>query len=209
MGKSDFYLSDFYTHLIEGDKFESVGFFGQSGENFISSKIIANKKYFYDLSLGNWNINTLPYSVENKFDLIVCTRCAYFCKHPDMLIDNFTSLLKPGGKILIDWGLGDHWRFKNYKVGWIKNNEQEYAYADDNFLWSCVWHESFNDDRHVRAFKQNIQKFDYRDELGNIIKSEVTFVLDPYQIKCKKLTITHLSLWPDAPQLYTCLLIEV
>ena len=208
MGKSNPYVFSFYHNNLDLANYNSVGFFGQETDNHFTDTISAQNRDFYDLSLGNWNINSFPYNINKKYDLIVCTRCAYFSKHPEKMLEEFFQALNPGGIIFIDWGLGDHWRFKDYKVGWVKNNEQEYAYADDNFLWSCVWHESFNDNRHVKAFKQNIQKFDYKDELDNIIKSEVASVLDPYQIKCKKLTITHLSLWPDAPQLYTCLLIE-
>ena len=208
MGKSDNYLLNFYLSFLENKTYDSIGFFGQKSENFISKNIISKERSFYDIALNNWNINDTTFSINKKFDLIVCTRCAYFSKNPKQLLNKFRTMLKPEGQILIDWGLGDHWRFENFKIGWIKDNEQEYAYADDNFLWSCLWHDSFNDDPQVKIFKQNIKKFNYKDELCDIIKSEVTSVLDPYKIKCKKLTVTHLSLWPDAPQLYTCLLIE-
>ncbi len=207
MGKSDPYLLNFYKSMIKSKYYENIGFFGQSGENFLSQDLNSNSRKFYDLSLDNWNINDFPYEIDEKFDLIVCTRCAYFCKHPHELIKSFMKMLNPNGLILIDWGLGDHWRFEKYKVGWIKDSEHEYAYTEDNFLWSYVWHDSFINNAHVKTFENNIKKFGYDSELKKIIEKEVPHILDLQNVDAK-VSINHLTLWSDKPQLYTCLLIK-
>ena len=41
--------------------------------------------------------------------------------------------------LLADWGLGDHWRYEDFKVGWVKGEEHESFYSDNNFLWSFVF----------------------------------------------------------------------
>ena len=119
MGKSDPYLLRYYLSFLEDKCYDVVGYFGQACDNFISKNIRSKESFFYDLSLKNWNINTFPYKVNKKFDLIVCTRCAYFSKEPIKMLLEFKSMLNPGGTILIDWGLGDHWRFDMFKVGWV------------------------------------------------------------------------------------------
>ena len=208
MGKSDPYLVNFYTSFLESNKqYQSVGFFGQKEENFISSRIISKERKFYDLSLNNWNINTHPYNIEDKFDLIVCTRCAYFSNEPLRVIKSFIEMINPGGSILIDWGLGDHWRFKNFKVGWLKGGEQEYAYATDNFLWSYACYENFEDHEQVKLFKKNIERYNYKEYIRKTIKREIPVLLDVKDIDNCCIKANHLFLWPDKPQLYSCFLI--
>ena len=46
-------------------------------------------------------------------------------------------------EIFLDWGLGDHWRFKNYKVGWFKDGEHEWFY---NKTSNDLYIRLFNDD---------------------------------------------------------------
>ena len=213
MGKSDPIVHKFYSSLIDIEKeYDSVGFFGQPQENSLSSMIRSKKKYFYDIVLGNWNINGFPYVASKDLDLIVCTRCAYFCKDPLRMIHEFKNILKPKGKILVDWGLGDHWRFKDYKVGWVKNGEQEWAYEKENYLWSTVWHDSFVDHPEVKKYLEMIKKHNYEDNLEIIIKREVPCVLDvDSMIKkslFKKISFDILALWPEDPQLYIALLFE-
>ena len=76
MGKSDPYVFRFYAQQLNKKGYENVAFFGQPGQNIFSNFINADKEYFYDLSLDNWEINTFPYNIDTleKFDLIVCTR---------------------------------------------------------------------------------------------------------------------------------------
>lgn len=208
MGKSDPHLIDFYMSFLEDDKqYNSVGFFGQKEENFISSRISSKERKFYDLALKNWNINKHPYNIKDKFDLIVCTRCAYFSNDPQRMIKSFIRMLNPNGSILIDWGLGDHWRFKNFKVGWVKGEEQEYAYEVDNFLWSYIWHDSFEHHDQVKLFKKNIISHNYKGSLKEIVKKEIPEILHVNNIDNVSIKANHLFLWPDNPQLYSCLLI--
>lgn len=210
MGKSNFHVFNFYLSFFEEKKYKKIAFFGQDGENDFSRNLVCEEKHFYDMSLGNWEINTFPYPEKEKYDLIVCTRCAYFCKDPVKMIESFSSILKKGGRILLDWGLGDHWRFKNYKVGWIKNKEQEWAYKEENFLWSCLWSDSFESNDEVKKFKHCIRKFGYNEEnLEKTLEKEVTTVLKLEDISQKIVQLKHLFLWPEAPQLYTCILLEV
>lgn len=208
MGKSDPYLQAFFGSMVPEGVFENVGFFGQSSENFISAKIDSKKRSFFDLSLKNWDINRFPYEVNEKFDLIVCTRCAYFCKEPLKMMDSFKNMLSSNGKILIDWGLGDHWRFENFKVGWLKDNEQEWCYQEDNYLWSCVYNETMFNHPEIEKFLKWIQKFNYHEPLEEIIKKEVPVIFRPEYFSCKQIRFNHLALWEESPQLYSCLLFE-
>ena len=209
MGKSDPYLLNFYTSMLENNKeYNRVGFFGQSGENFISKSIRSKNRKFYDLSLGNWDINKFPYKVDAKFDLIVCTRCAYFCKNPEEMLINFSKMLTVDGKILVDWGLGDHWRFKNYKIGWVKDGEQEWAYKENNFLWSTIWHKSFEKHPAYIKFENEVKKLGYCNVKESIIQ-EVPEILLLEKIKFKNCKYNIMTLWSDNPQIYFCILVEI
>ena len=102
------------------------------------------------MSLDNWDINS-DWLLPEKYDLIICTRCAYFSKDPADFIQKCKSILKPMGWLFVDWGLGDHWRFKNYKVGWLKDREHEYA-AYNNFksyVMSAVWNDKWEENQEV------------------------------------------------------------
>ena len=102
----------------------------------------------------------------------------------------------------VDWGLGDHWRFENYKIGWIKDGEQEHAYKEDNFLWSAIWDDSFFEDYQFELFSRRVKKFGY-DDVKKAIFDEVPKVMDLSYIK-EYFTASHtmMSLWDDGPQLY-------
>ena len=182
--------------MVEGEEYETIGLFGQAEDNFISSELKSSKRYFYDMSLKNWNINAFPYNVEEKFDLIVCTRCAYFSKNPEKMLEEFFQMLNPGGTILIDWALGDHWRFEDYKVGWIKNNEQEYAYGEDNLLWSTAWHDSFLENGEYKFFENWVKRYGYED-VKTVIKDEVPVILNLSEYEHVEFGIK--SLWPKRP----------
>ena len=130
MGKSDPYIFSFYADILNESNFLnteniSIGFFGYEKETSFTKCFKSKNKFFFDLKLNNWNINEFPYTVNNSLDVIVCTRVAYFSNQPKKMISCFLEHLKSGGIILIDWGLGDHWRFKEYKIGWLKNKEHE------------------------------------------------------------------------------------
>ena len=155
----------------------------------------------YDLSLKNWNINS-EWELDKKYDRIISTRCPYFCKDPEDFVDRVYASLKPGGTFLLDWGLGDHWRFDDYKVGWVKNGEHEFAYENDNHLWSTVWDDSFLVDDNFVTFQNNVKKFGYTD-VKKAIQEEVPKIL-PLKYFERYFTFqTQLrALWDGRPQLY-------
>ena len=196
MGRSDPYIMPFYNENIslKGE----VALLGFTNNNWIQHGDL------YDLELGNWNINS-SWKLNKKYDTIVCTRCAYFAKDPEDFIARCYDNLNDGGQIYIDWGLGDHWRFKNFKIGWVKDGEHEFAYQNDNFLWSTVWSDSFMEDEQYKLFEKRVEKFGYTD-VKNSIYSEVPNILNTNTIK-KYFSICYnlLALWEDYPQLYILL----
>ena len=172
----------------------------------LTNSIKSNFKEFYDLQINNWNINDKNWNIESqKFDLVICTRCPYFAKNPEDFMSECKRILKPGGHILVDWGLGDHWRFKDYKVGWVKDGEHEYAYKNDNFLWSCIWDDSFvNHDEYLR-YESWVKKFGYKDLKLSIFK-ETPKVSNFNDISNGfDLSYDMIALWEEAPQLYIIL----
>jgi SAM-dependent methyltransferase len=202
MGKSDPIIFNAYRNALEDRLYNSVGFFGNSKASQFTDSIQANKKSYFDLELDNWDINTFPYKTRKKFDLIVCTRCAYFSSNPEKTIDEFYRLLKPGGTLLIDWGVGDHWRFENYKVGWVKDDQHESHYSETNYLWSCVWDDGFLNHPEFIKFSTWVRKFGYNDIKSAIFK-EVPKILEMKYVGEKFNTICGLlALWEESPQLY-------
>ena len=209
MGKSDRFLLPTYGQRIKewfGTKsFRDVAFLGQVNENELTSEIITSgKRDFFDMQLGNWNINDNVWKIDkHSYDFIVCTRCAYFARSPIDFLSKCHEILKPGGGAFIDWGLGDHWRFENYKVGWVKDGEHEYAYEENNYLWSAVWHPLFNDEPEVKNFANLVKNKGYHD-LFKAVLEEVPEVLDlrTTQGHFESMDADLLSLWEEKPQLY-------
>ena len=201
MGKSDPYIFAEYAKILPKFKYESIAFLGQTSDNEFTKLIDSNIRHFYDLSLGNWDINS-DWNLERNYDLIVCTRCAYFSKDPQNFIEKCKRHLTASGHALIDWGLGDHWRFDDYKVGWIRNGHHEFAYFPGNFLYSCFWNEELINDYEVQNFwnaVKNNSKFGYKDTdtLNDVVRKEVSELVE---YDCKKIKTKFL--WPDNPQLY-------
>jgi len=192
MGKSDGKIIPFYlSHIKPSGHTALLG--------FVNNHIFNGD--LYDLSLNNWDINT-KWSLDQKYDTIICTRCAYFAKDPQDFITRCHAHLNPGGSLYVDWGLGDHWRFPNYKVGWVKNGEHEYAYADNNFLWSTVWSDDFLNNQQIKLFKNRVEKFGYYN-IKDAIACEVPSVLELEDFRTLfKVSYKALCLWEDLPQLY-------
>ena len=206
MGRSDPSVFSFYANTLGHEsfktKYRNIAFFGFSKENNFTKWLKSSERDFYDLGLDNWEINKFPYTVEKSYDLIVCTRCAYFCKDIDQMMNEFYSILNPGGRILVDWGLGDHWRFEKYKVGWVKDEEHEWSYDKENYLWSTIWDDSFLNSRDVKDFQSNIRNKGYNC-LKTAIIDEVPVVRDLEMFSSfDSITVNFLSLWPESPQLY-------
>ena len=192
MGKSDPYYFNFCNQHIKSEG--ETALLGFVNNNHFQGDL-------YDLSLNNWDINS-DWRLTQKYDTIICTRCAYFSKDPRDFIEICHKHLKPKGKLFVDWGLGDHWRFPNYKVGWVKDGEHEWAYKEDNYLWSTVWDDLFIDNNEFQTFSQRIQKHNYQntkvaifDEVPKIIN--IGFINTLFETEYNMLT-----LWEDLPQLY-------
>ena len=206
MGKSNPILNPIYK-----DKFPKkypMALLGARGiPNFIENK---NDIDLYDLKLNNFNINS-DWKLNRKYKSIVCTRCLYFCKNPLVFLKKCKEYLEEDGEIFIDSGLGHHiTRFKNFKVGWVKDGEHEWEYEEGNFLWSTIWDESFLKNNQVKLFQKRIKKFGYKD-LNKAIYNEVPSIIKVDEIKAmfKEINITFLTLWENMPQLYIFLNIKI
>jgi SAM-dependent methyltransferase len=211
MGKSDPYVfsayKQFFNHYNNlkntNSQFESVCFLGQDKDNGFTKIIEANNRDFFDISLENWNINEFPYSFERKYDLIVCTRCPYFCNDPSRFLKELSIFLNPGGRIFLDWGLGDHLRYEKFRVGFQDENEKEQCYFEGNYMSSCLWDEEFMNQDGTKIFNDRIKKYGY-ENLNEAVHKEVPNVVN---IKDLKENFANTStfcfpLWEEMPQLY-------
>lgn len=190
MGVTNAIIVPFYKGIIR-DFDSPVALLG-----FVDNSIFEGD--IYDIQKGNWDINS-KWELDKKYNTIICTRCAYFAKDPEDFIIRCYDSLNVDGKLYVDWGVGDHWRFKNFKVGWVKGGEQEFAYGKENYLWSMVWDESFLLNNQYKMFEKEIEKIGY-DNLKNAIFEEVPTVLDYGFIK-KYFDITYTILTIVKPHL--------
>jgi len=202
MGKSNELVFPWYIkNLPENAK--RVAILGSTSDSFVHQKYPNAEIKLYDIQLGNWDINSDVWNIEEcSYDLVVITRCAYFSKDPRSLIDRCMKLLCTDGHLFIDWGLGDHWRFPKFRVGWKDDDEHEYAvYADQkNFLYSCMWNDKWSDDPTVREFIELINNHGYKgSSLTDIIHCEVPSLIEDHPMLK---SVKFLTSWPDAPQLY-------
>lgn len=214
MGKSNRYVFPAYMRVIgnndtDGVDFSgvrSIAFLGFPKEDEITSRLPAGTRDFYDLSLDNWNINDVRWDLkQDTYDMIVCTRCAYFAKDAGFFLRQCSNHLNPEGYLFVDWGLGDHWRFENYKVGWVRDGEHEHAYADDNFLHSCYWRPDFEAHPPVHMFWEYAREtggYDGDVWLSEVVRQEVPSIVSSPPLQLEIVDEQFLFLWPDAPQLY-------
>ena len=161
MGMSDSILYPRYMEIFDRNinrEINSIAFLGFSSHQHVTSHISSKNPTacidFYDIELDGdfkWDINS-NWDLKQKYDLVVCLRCPYFAKDPKKFLEKCHNNLNEGGYIFIDWGLGDHWRFSDYKIGWVKNEEHEHAYVAGNYLWSTVWDDSFLNDDQFKIF---------------------------------------------------------
>ena len=208
MGKSDPFVFDWYKKHLPKSSPKKIAILGSISERFVRQTYPDAHIDLFDMQLNNWEINQTWNISENTYDLVVCTRCAYFAKDPVEFIRQCKAILRDGGFAFIDWGLGDHWRFNNFKVGWIKDGEHEFAqYADSrSFLYSCIWSDLWENIKEVEEFKINIRSFGYYEhDLSRYVKNEVPKILTHVDDIQK---VEFLTLWPDRPQLYILTLIE-
>ena len=192
MGRSNALLFPFYKKFIKPQG--EVALLGFTDNGLFEGDL-------YDLQLNNWNIND-NWELEKKYDTIISLRCPYFSKDPENFIKKCYNSLNKYGRLYVDWGMGDHWRFENYKVGWVKDGEHEHAYGKDNFLWSTVWDDSFLKDHQFELFRARAARYGYKDIKKSIFE-EVPKVLEINFIK-KYFDISYniIALWPEEPQLY-------
>lgn len=211
MGKSDPYVFksyiNFYNEVFNHDNiFKSACFLGQTGDNHFSKNIKSEIRDFYDISLKNWNINDFPYDLKRKYDIIVCTRCPYFSNNPKKFIEALSNSLNKGGRIFLDWGLGDHLRYEKFRVGFQDNNEKEQCYFEGNYMSSCLWEDEFAQNKNVKVFSERIKKYGYED-LCKAVKNEVPEIisLKDVEVFFDNIQMLFLPLWEDSPQLYIIL----
>ena len=192
MGRSNILLFPFYKKFIKPQG--KVALLGFTNNDLFEGDL-------YDLQSNNWNINS-NWELDKKYDTIISLRCPYFSKDPESFIKKCYDSLNKDGRLYADWGLGDHWRFSNYKLGWVKDGEQEYAYAPENYLWSTVWDDSFLEDEQFKLFSNRVKKFGY-DDIKKAIFKETPQVLELKIIKKYfNLLYNNITLWDDKPQLY-------
>ena len=194
MGRSDPLVFRWYAEKIKIPPGSRVLFLGQPAHNSFTATF-SSRPEFRDITLGNWNIRD-GVKVDERFDAIVCTRCAYFSDDPGKFLDDCKKAAK---SVYVDWGLGDHWRFSKYRVGWRDDHEHEYAEycGRRNFLYSTVWRDDFEQSAEVASFESLIGRKGY-SSLRAAVFNEVPVVhgLGP-EWNCD-----FLPLWPDSPQLY-------
>jgi len=165
----------------------------------------------YDRSLDNWEINS-QWKLKKKYDTIICLRTAYFAKDPIDFLNRCYDSLKDDGVLYVDWGYGDHWRFSDYKIGWVKNDEHEYAYGEKNYLHSALWdNEKIGNDDNFRMLKEASMSYGYSFEeineslIYNEVPSVITYedIEEKYNILGSK---TYFFCLPCRPPSYYILL---
>lgn len=203
MGRSDPFVFEWYRRQLPTGC-NRVAFLGFPGPTAFTESLGATYSHFFDITTGNWEINS-PWNIPyESFDLVVCTRCAYFAQEPGLLIKKGLAITKKGGSLFVDWGLGDHWRFPMFKVGWVRGGEHEQVQYGQHTsrLHSCYWDDGLERDQNVQAFRHHIARFGYDPNLtvGDIIRQEVPAILRPTSIGPAR--VSTMFLWPEAPQLY-------
>jgi hypothetical protein len=194
VGRSDPYVFEWYSRQIRVDPGSRVLFLGQPRHNLFTESLGVSGE-FRDITLGNWDING-PLIADEKFDAIVCTRCAYFSEDPARFL---SDCKRSARQVFVDWGLGDHWRFPKYRVGWRDQEEHEYAdYGGRrNFLHSTVWRGDFLMSPEVQKFERLIQRYGYTS-LEIAVRTEVPSL----HTLGDEWVCSFLTLWPESPQLY-------
>ena len=166
MGRNTPKIMEFYKKHIK--TIEPVALLGYTNNDYFNGEL-------FDLALGNWDINS-EWDLGKKYQTIICTRCAYFCINPLGFIKNCHKHLLDGGILYVDWGLGDHWRFSNFKIGWAKEGEQEFAYRNNNYLWSTVWDQEFMEHDQYKKFERLTKVFGYNN-VREAIFTEIPVIL--------------------------------
>lgn len=197
MGRSDAVLEKIYSANFP--ETPPIAFLG-STKNMLNITDVD----LYDMQLNNFDINSDWKLKHKNYNSIISTRCPYFAQNPERFIIKCHEHLQDNGKLFVDFGIGSHWsRFNNnFKIGWKKGAEHEWEYAENNFLWSTVWDDSFLIDSQFILFSERVKKFGYTD-VKQAIFNEVPSILQLDVIR-KYFNVEYklLALWNDYPQLY-------
>ncbi len=200
MGRSDGIVFPWYAERMRSVAGQRILFLAQPGHNSLSHSLGPSASHFFDLSLGNWDINQEADWPSPEVDAVICTRGAYFSERPLDFVERCLRSVRPGGIVFIDWGLGDHWRFKKFRVGWRDQEEHEYSTVGDRrcHLQSAAWNSCLEDHPQVAAFREWIKPFGYEGKLGPHVLKEVPSVLGIPSSS----VVDCLAIWPEMPQLY-------
>ena len=210
MGKSDPIIFNFYTQILHSlrDLTLDIAFLGFSEKNDFVNFFKNAHADLYDIQASETvkflDINDVEWNITKKYDLVISTRCPYFSKNPQLFITNCQKICREHGIVFVDWGLGDHWRFDRFKVGWKKNSEWEFSSYDGqkHYLHSCYYNPALEEDPQILKFKKNIVKFGYNIDtpLRDILEEEIPAILECHEMPAHH--VYTLSLWEDFPQLY-------
>ena len=209
MGRSNQYVFPWYARHLPQRRYENACVLGARGSDQFIAGIDAGHIEYHDITLDGWSIDD-DWNPTTTYDLIVCTRCAYFVKDPAAFVRRCRMNTHRSGRVFIDWGLGDHWRKVPYLVGWrdpARSIHESVEFESPtgkhvSYLWSCFWDRQLELRPEAIAFRHDIRMCGYDDDvtLTQIIEQEVPVVLDAaIQIP---LDVQLLALWPKAPQLY-------
>ena len=190
MGRSDPHMFRLYTENIKPRG--EVAQLGSTDNRLFRGDL-------FDRGLNNWEINS-DWELGSKYDTIICTRCAYFAKDLAGFFKRAHDHLEDGGVLYVDFGVGDHWRYDNYKIGWKKDGEQESAYWDDNYLWSSVWDDRLLEDDEFKKFCKYVEKKGYTD-VKTALFDETPEIMELDKLKDMfDVTYETLTLWEESPQ---------
>jgi len=209
MGRSNPHIFKWYGEQL-ASHWESIAFLGWPGPDAFTESLTARQKDYYDLSRGNWQIEAPSWDIApDQYELVMCTRCPYFARDPLQLVRRLVEIARPGGTVFLDWGLGDHWRIQPYRVGWVRDGQQESVTfgSHRSVLYSCFWDDALESHEQAQSFRDAVRKHGYDDarSLGDIVRDEVPELLSTAELA--QLPIESpirsdlLYLWPDSPQL--------
>lgn len=126
MGKTDSLIIPIYKRYLQKYFSDSVDFFGSTSKDKLCQNIKSAR--FFDLQIGNWNINT-KWSIQTS--RAVCLRTSGFAINPNDLITSFSKNMDKNGILLIDWSLGsDHYPRESKKWTWGWGNGADQCYGE-------------------------------------------------------------------------------
>lgn len=167
MGQSDQIIIPWYKQRIKPEG--RTALLGFTNEHMFSGDC-------YDKEKRNWEINS-AWGLPVSYDTIVCLRTTYFSADPQDFIKRCHASLASGGRLYMDSGYGEHWRFPDFHIGWKYGDTHQYAYGEDNKLWSGLWDDSFMRNSQVQKFVDQIRQHGYSN-LKEAIYKEVPKVLE-------------------------------